>query len=113
MSLEQALTENTAALREVIIALAAHHVPGGAAVTGKAPAEKPAAGKAATPPATTGGALDYEKDVKPLALRVAKEKQRDGLVAILTTFGVAQANLLKPEQYGPFITACNTALAAK
>lgn len=84
-----------------------------AAMQGGKPAQaapqQPAKDK--TPPAApSGAALDYEKDVKPLALRVAKEKNREALVAILGTFKVAQANLLKPEQFGPFITACNAAL---
>lgn len=116
MSLEQTIAANTEAVLALTIALAAHHTPviAGAAVTGpsKTAAQLPAAGTKTTPPASTG-ALDYEKDVKPLALRVAKEKTRDGLLKILGDFKVAQANLLTPAQWGPFITACNAALAAK
>lgn len=103
MSIEKLLSENTEALRALTIALAANHVPLKAgAVT------PPAAAPKAAP--ATSAALDYEKDVKPLALRVAKEKTRDGLIAVLSEFKVAQANLLKPEQWGAFIAACNKAL---
>lgn len=109
--LELLLKENTEALKALAIALAAAHLGGAAVLPKPDPKAPPAAAKGpAAPAAPTGAALDYEKDVKPLALRVAKEKSRDALVAILGTFKVAQANLLKPEQYGPFITACNTAL---
>jgi hypothetical protein len=107
MSLEDRISENTEALRALTIALAANHVPavGPNVAAGKPPAAAP------KPPAATGGALDYEKDVKPLALRVAKEKGREKLIEILGEFKVAQANLLKAEQWGLFITACNKALA--
>lgn len=109
--LEKLIAENTEAMKALTIALAAHHVPlqAGAA----APSAEPAKTPAKTEVKATGGALDYEKDVKPLALRVAKEKKREGLVEILTKFGVAQANLLKPEQYNDFIAACNKALTTK
>lgn len=109
MSLEKELAANTEALKALTIALAANHTPAkGANVV------QPAAAATAAPkaPAAQGAALDYEKDVKPLALRVAKEKKREGLVAILDKFKVAQANMLKPEQWAEFIAACNAALAA-
>jgi len=107
MSLESIIEANTAAIIALTVAITAQSTAG---VAGAAlPTAKPAV--PAKP--ATGGALDYEKDVKPLALRVAKDKKREGLVEILTQFGVAQANLLKPEQYGPFITACNKALGTK
>lgn len=115
MSLEQTLIEATEAMKALTIALAAHHVPAKAATTtGPAPAAPAAAAKTpAVAAKTQGGALDYEKDVKPLTLRVAKEKSRDKVVEILAKFGVTHANMLKPEQFGEYITACNTALSAK
>lgn len=109
MSIEKLIAENTQALRDLTIALAANHKP--AKATDTPPAAAPAAQAAPKAPAATGAALDYEKDVKPLALRVAKEKKREGLVAILDKFKVAQANMLKPEQWAEFIAACNAALA--
>lgn len=105
--LEEAIKENTATLKQLIAALqagAAAAVPARAAA-----APKPAADKPAT---SSSAALDYEKDVKPLALRVAKDKGREALVEILKGFKVAQANLLKPEQFGEFVKSCNTALSA-
>lgn len=109
--LEEAIKENTTVLRALLAALTSG-ASLAAGVPAKAPAKDTAASKTPADAAKpqTSAALDYEKDVKPLALRVAKEKNRDALVAILATFGVAQANLLKPEQFGPFTTACNAAL---
>lgn len=111
MSLEKALEANTAALLALTAALSANAAiskaaaPASPAATTTPPAAAPAAAKPAP-----SAALDYEKDVKPLALRVAKEKTRDGLLAVLGQFNIAQANLLKPEQYGAFIAACNKKL---
>lgn len=109
--LEEAIKENTATMKQLIAALTAGAI---AAVPGK-PAPKAADKPPAPAGAATGGtsaALDYEKDVKPLALRVAKEKGRETLVKMLEGFKVAQANLLKPEQFNEFVKSCNTALAA-
>lgn len=111
MSLEVLIAENTAAMKALTIALASHHIP---ATAGAAPAPAPKNPPAQPPqPKAQGGALDYDKDVKPLTLRVAKEKSREKVVEILSKFGVANANLLKAEQYGDFITACNKALSEK
>lgn len=120
MSLEKALAENTEALRALTIALASSHIPtkAGAApaapITGAEAKTNLAAGKEAAAAAANKGAgtatLDYEKDVKPLALRVAKEKGREKLIGVLKEFGVEQANVLKPEQWGEFTKKCNAAL---
>jgi hypothetical protein len=107
MSLEDRISENTEALRALTIALAANHVP---AVGPKSGPGKPLRLRP-SPRQPRAAALDYEKDVKPLALRVAKDKGREKLIEILGEFKVAQANLLKAEQWGEFITACNKALA--
>lgn len=104
--LEEAIKENTATMKQLIAALQA----GARAVTDKPAAAPKAEPKA--PPTASSAALDYEKDVKPLALRVAKEKGREALVKILEGFKVTQANLLKPEQFGDFTKQCNTALTA-
>lgn len=71
----------------------------------------PAAPKA--PPAP--GALDYDRDVKALVLKVAKEApgKRETVIAINAKFGVESANKLKPEQWPAYIAACNEALTAK
>lgn len=107
MSLEAQLGELNTNLKALIAVLS-----GGAALAAPAAAKAvPAADKKADN-TKTSAALDYEKDVKPLALQVAKEKKREKLIEILGTFGVAQANLLKPEQFNGFITACNAALKA-
>lgn len=106
MTIEAQLTEINTNLKTLIAVLSA-----GAALPAPVAAKPaPAADKAKT--ATTTTALDYEKDVKPLALKVAKEKGRNALIAINAEFNVAQANLLKPEQFSGFIAACNTALKA-
>lgn len=103
--LEKLIEANTTALIALTAALTASRP------TTDAPG--PAAKQPAEPPKPTStGALDYEKDVKPLVLRLAKEKGRDTVLGVLGEFKIAQANLLKPEQYGDFITACNKALAA-
>lgn len=66
-----------------------------------APKVQPApAAKEEKPAATTnaeGKALDYEKDIKALALALAK-KNRPGLTAIWTELGVKVGSELKPEQ---------------
>lgn len=113
MSLEKAIEANTAA----IIALTAAIAAAAGNKTGPAPAAAPAAAKpAAEKPAeqtvreAKTGPLDYEKDVKPLALKVAADLKREGLLGILGKFGAANAQALKPEQYADFVKACNEAL---
>jgi hypothetical protein len=71
-----------------------------------------AANAAKTEAAPTAVALDYEKDVKPLALQLAKAKGRDALIKVLGEFGLAQANQAKPEQFAAIVAKINEALTA-
>lgn len=65
---------------------------------------------AAPAPAPVAEALDYVKDVRPLILRISKEKGRDTAVALLQKFGVAGGPDLKPEQLADFVAAATDAL---
>jgi hypothetical protein len=56
-------------------------------------------------------AVDYEKHVKPAALKLASKKGRDALVGVYTAFGVSAIDA-KPEQYAGLLAAINEALAA-
>lgn len=132
MSLEIALQENTAAIKELIAKLTAEGMTQRAAVgtvmhqvaqeaTSKpeevkkeAPAKKPAAETAsspsgATPPTTekkadapAGNQPTYDQ-VKDKLLALSKEKGREPTVALLSRFGVARGPDLKPDQYAKFI----------
>lgn len=136
MSLEVALEKNTAALT----ALLAHIVGGGlvkepsmkvpqtvidagkAIVAGTKPTPKADAKEAAQdvqPAGTTpvdmtttpADPLDYERDIKPKALALAKAKGRDALFAVLGTFGAQKANDVKPEQFADLFAALDKAMA--
>ena len=106
MSLEAAIAENTAALREVVALITRlGAMPGPDVVT---PAAVPANAKpAAKPPAPTPAAeaeiasapeATYD-DVKRAIIEVSKAKGRDAAVALLAEFGATKAPDLKPEQY--------------
>lgn len=119
MSLEQAILDNTKAVADLTAALLQHiaNNPGKAAApaadaTAKA-ADKPAKAKKeevkAPPPepkAEEPAALTLE-DVKPVAVKLAADKGRDVLVALLQRLGVAgdapKTSGLKADQYGEFI----------
>lgn len=53
-------------------------------------------------PAEEIKALDYEADIKPLVLQVVKSGKRDGVVALLQEFGVANASALPADQWAAF-----------
>lgn len=55
--------------------------------------------------------LTYEKDVRPLAIKVAGKFGRDQLVALFTEFDVKAGPELKPAQFAAFIARCNEVLA--
>lgn len=59
----------------------------------------------------TTKALDYEKDVRPLILKMGTAGKRDALVEILSGFGVAKGTELKPEQYAEVKDKLEAALA--
>lgn len=55
-------------------------------------------------------ALNYAADVSP-KIAAAAAKNRAGVVAALSRFGVAKGTELKPEQWGEFIVAMDAILA--
>lgn len=140
MSLEAAIQENTKALQalhallsagkpafDVEAATAAAKAktqaafdkrvkkPEAPAATEQSTAEvKSAESTAETPQADASAPIDYQKDVVPKALAVAKKLQREGLRKLLDQFEVPAdktAQALKAEQYADFIKACDKALA--
>lgn len=65
-----------------------------------APARPAAARPSPTPaasPSSAGGEIDYERDVKPLAYKLA-QSNRPRLLEIYKQFGVTVGHELKPEQ---------------
>lgn len=113
MSLEQALSENTAAMRDLIAAL------GGAAAKGGAKG-----GDADDKPATTrrrasnkdadddkGGKGKYSaEDVKAAAVKVKDELGTKAAKKLISDHGAEELALLKPAVYEDFINACEKAL---
>lgn len=53
------------------------------------------------PPDSTPAALDYDADIKPLVLAIAKIS-REKAEALLQRFGVQSAKALKPDQFADF-----------
>ena len=53
--------------------------------------------------------LDYDADVKPVALALAKAN-REELLDILRGFGAMKATQLEPAQYAAFIASCKRAM---
>jgi len=66
----------------------------------KAADPKPAASGAAEPEATPAGAepLSYEKDVKPVLIKLAGAKGKQALTDLIASFGVPKADKLNAEQ---------------
>ena len=140
MSIEQALAENTSAIRELIAAIRAG-VPTTAAQVAAVVAEAPAAetAKAKDPAkeaarAEVSDAAEHGKtaaqavealaghankptptatyeDAKAAVLKISKEKGRDAAVAVLSTFGVKKLPDLQPENYGALVAKVDEALA--
>ena len=54
--------------------------------------------------------LDYEKDIKPLVLAIAKIS-REKAEALLQRFGVASAKALKPDQFADFKATADQVIA--
>jgi len=122
MTLETALAENTATMKELIAALARLGNPAAASPVNEAP--KPE--KAATPstgttrespvssaPSATGEAraLTYDADVKPKAIALSK-KSMDAFKEVLGNFNIAKFPDAKPEQYAGIVQALDEKLAA-
>lgn len=142
MSLEQALAENTAALKQFndlmrrFYADQAHinavtireTEPAQATVAtngasskpdtsssspAAAAAQKPAPAAAPSPaPVAAGVPRDYKKDVAPTMAKLLAAKGAPAVVALLATFGAKKGAELKPEQFDDVLTAANQALAS-
>lgn len=124
MSLEAALQENTSVMRELIARLGAAGVtlPATDAVASSDDTaaetkreKKPAPDHASKPPQKAEPAFvppDYEKDVRPLLVKVSTGKGRDALVSLLSQFGAAKGDQLKTDQFTAVITAANELLVA-
>lgn len=97
------LKEHNALMRELIAAWKPQ--------TGAKAATPPKAADKPTPPAATGAALDYDKDVKPIALALAKQDV-EKLRTILTKYGISKASEAKPEQYAALVKDIEAASAA-
>lgn len=127
MSLEQALIENTAAMAALTAALLAKAAPAAAAPAAAEkqaePAkEKPAKtkkeeAKAETKPAEPEVKELTLEDIKPIAVKLAAEKGRDVLTAVLQRLGVPgdspKTSGLKTSQYAEFIDLANKTLAGE
>lgn len=55
--------------------------------------------------------LDYAKDVKPITIRLSKEKGREITIGVLSRFGVKSAQDLGPGQWAEYIAHCESVLA--
>lgn len=128
MSLEQVIQENTNAMRELIARLTATGLVSSTAVetTGSEyiakidAAEAKTGTKAEDLPITKrkdddkpeAASIDYEKEVRPVLVKVSTTKGRDPLIALLAQFKVTKGDQLKPAQFGDVIAAANELLAA-
>ena len=129
MSLEQAIRENTEAVRELIAALGSTNSvfapAANEAVAQPAPAPKAAPAKAKPAPAPKAEepvvpapapapaaepAIPYT-DVATAVTDLAKAKGRQAAVDLLASFDVARATELKAEQYASVIAAAKVAMA--
>lgn len=101
--LEEAIKENTAVLRELLARLSsgaalATAAPAPAAKAAEKPAADPKPAVQPQPAPATATKLNYETDIKPVALALAKSN-RPALTAIWVEFGVKVGSELKPEQF--------------
>jgi hypothetical protein len=138
MSIEQALAENTSAIRELIAALRAG-IPTTAAqvaaVADEAPAlAQPEATPATEAPAAVSDAAEHGKtaaqavkaldghankpapaatyeNARAAMLSLSKEKGRDAVVAVLSAFGVQKLPDLEPEHYDALVAKVEEARA--
>ena len=129
MSLELALHENTAAIRDLIAHLTSASPT---AVTMTAAAyvatlDKPVAALAIVKSPELDAAveviekaaavvvpvaLDYTKDIKPLLVKLSTSKGRDALVGLLAKYGVAKGDALPAGLLGAVANEINVLLAA-
>lgn len=132
MALEDAVNENTAALKSLEAMLAKFTLPQAIgdklvestkenlqAQAPKSAKATPSTGTAKTSPESSApsaiGAsekpLTYEGDVKPKAIALATKKGAGALTAVLAQFEVDHATKLKPEQYVDVVKAFEEAAA--
>ena len=118
MSLEQALAENTAALKAHTAALLGQDAPTETVsekvervTKSQAAKTAPKAAKKEEPVAPVEAGPDYQA-VKKSFLALCAEKGKDAGLAVLKPFGVAKCPDLKPEQYAEFIEASDAAATA-
>ena len=104
MDLAESIRENTKAVQALTAALNAHFSFGAPQIINMS-GEDVVEHIVAAPPPAEQPALEYDRDVKPAALALAKA-DRAKLVAILESFGCKKATELKAEQYAEFVEAC-------
>jgi hypothetical protein len=134
MSLEQAITDNTAALRDLLARLSGTNAitmsateflqdhNQAAPVSAKVeevkkpvtshPAETKAVTKEVVTESPSDAALDYEKQVKPFLVKVSQEKGREVLIALLDKFGVKKGDQLPAAKLAAVLANANELLAA-
>jgi hypothetical protein len=128
MSLENALQENTAAIRDLIAAM--QGAPVAAPVVAEPKAEAPAktekkakAEKAETPKVEAAATPEPKEEVAPVAdedapdatyqdaaqaiTALSKIKGRDAAVALLKKFGASKLPEVKPEDFNAIVAAAN------
>jgi len=114
MSLEEAVKENTAAIRELIAALKNNAAPVKAAPA-QASAPKPAAPPAASPvsaaPASAAGTVitddDIRKEMNPIIARIGRDK----VAEILKKYGAEKAINVPQERRAEFLAEAKKAVA--
>jgi hypothetical protein len=138
MSLEAKLELLTAAVIELAAAIGTMQAPGPVEVTPQQisdekrasaavkyvepakqkeelPNEQPKSSTSGEQSAPTGEssspALDYVKDVKPITIRLSKEKGREITIGVLSRFGVKSAQDLDTTQWAEYIAHCKKVLA--
>jgi hypothetical protein len=119
MSLEAALQENTSVMRELIARLSSASSTAVTMPASEYVAKLDAAEKVTAPADTKveaakpeAAVIDYEKEVRPVLVKVSTTKGRDPLIALLAQFNVTKGDQLKPVQFGDVIAAANELLAA-
>lgn len=121
MSLEDAVKDNTAAIRDLIHALGAQRAaapntvptPGKPVKEAKPAATQPTAAAPAAPtqsaePSTT---IDFVTQIQQPIIKLAATGKRDLAMSILTQFGAAKASEIKPADYAAAVEAIAKATA--
>jgi hypothetical protein len=107
---QKALEANTAALSAFLAHVGS--TKSTPATTAKTPPTPPAKQEQKAPEAPPAGALDYTKDVRPVAVRLI-DKDRAKMVEILTKHGVKLATELKADKLPAFLADVKAALGEK